>query len=130
MSNRKLSARIAGVLIILHGSIELLGLVFINSMSNTLISFGGLTGASLEQNAPVVGMFGALWGIARLVAAVGIWSLRKWAIVLGIILSLVTTVAAIMIIPAGVGDTFFALPVLILLLYSWFGSEIKETNGG
>ena len=130
MPNRKLSARIAGVLIILHGSIELLGLVFIDSMSNTLISFSGLTGASLEQNALVVGMFGALWGIARLIAAVGIWSLRKWAMVLGIILSLVTIVAAIMIIPAGVGDTLFALPALILLLYSWYGSEIKEINGG
>ena len=127
MLNRKLSARIAGILLALHGLMEILGLMFISSIPNTLISFGGLTGSPLEQNAQTVGMFGALWGVSRLIAAMGVWSLRKWAILLGIILSTVTIIAAIMIIPAGVGDTFFALPALILLLYAWFGNEMKET---
>jgi hypothetical protein len=124
--NRKLSARIAGILLALHGLIEVVGLMFISSIPNSMISFGGLTGPLLEQNVQTVGMFGALWGFARLITAVGTWSVRKWAIVLGIILSTVTIIAAIGIIPAGVGDTFFALPALILLLYAWFGNEMKE----
>jgi hypothetical protein len=49
--NRKLSVRIASILLILHGLIELAGLVFINSMPHALISFGGLTGPALKQNA-------------------------------------------------------------------------------
>ena len=128
--NRKLSSRIASTLLALHGLIELTGLIFINSTSNTLISFGGLTGSLLAQNTQTVGMFGALWGITRLIAAVGAWSLRKWAILLGIILSIVTAVAAITIIPAGVADTILAMPVLILLLYTWFGNERMKVNGG
>ena len=122
---RKLSSRIASLFLILHGSIEIVGLLFINSMPNTMINFGGLTGSLLEQNAQVIGVFGAIWGISRLIAATGAWSQRKWAMLLGIILSLVTMVAAITIIPAGVMDTFLALPVLILLLYAWFGNEAK-----
>ena len=128
--NRKLSSRIACVFLALHGLIELVGLLFINSMPNSLVSFGGLTGSVLEQNASVIATFGALWGFTRLIAAAGSWSLRKWAILLGIILSTVTTIAAITIIPVGVGDTFFALPILILLLYTWFGNEVMEVYGG
>jgi hypothetical protein len=130
MLNRKLSARIAVVLMCVHGMIEIVGLVFINSMPDALISFGGLTGAPLKQNAQTVGMFGVLWGVSRLIAGWGAWSLRKWALILGISLSTITIVAAIMIIPAGVTDTFLALPTLILLLYAWFGNEIKEAVGG
>ena len=127
---RKLSSRIASIFLILHGLIEIVGLLFINSMPQTMTSFGGLTGSLLEQNAQVIGVFGALWGISRLIAATGAWSLRKWGILLGIILSMITLVAAIMIIPAGVMDTILALPALILLLYAWFGNEVMENIGG
>jgi len=128
--SRKLSSRIASMFLILHGLIEIVGLLFINSMPQTMTSFGGLTGSLLEQNAQVIGVFGALWGISRLIAATGAWSLRKWGILLGIILSMITLVAAIMIIPAGVMDTILALPALILLLYAWFGNEVMENIGG
>ena len=130
MPNRKLSARIASILLIIHGLIELAGLVLINSMPHALISFGGLTDKLLEQNAFVIAIFGALWGLARIIAAVGAWSLRKWALILGISLSAITMVAAITIIPAGVTDTFLALPALILLLHAWFGHEVMEVFGG
>jgi len=127
MQSRKYSARIASLFLILHGLIEIAGLVFINSIPFALISFGGLTGAALGRNASAIAMFGVFWGIARFIAAWGSWSLRKWGISLGIILSAVTMTAAITIIPAGVTDTLFAVPTLILLLYAWFGNEVKET---
>jgi len=130
MTGRKYSARIASIFLIVHGLIEFAGLIFINSIPFALISFGGLNGPELERNSSAIAMFGVFWGIARLIAAVGSWSLRKWGILLGIILSTVTIIAAIMIIPAGVGDTIFALPALILLLYAWFGNEVKEITGG
>lgn len=128
MQNRKFSARIASACLILHGLIEIAGLMFINSIPLALISFGGLSGPSLERNTSAIAMFGLFWGIARFVAAWGSWSLRKWALVLGIILSTVTMVASITIIPAGVTDTLVAIPVLILLLYAWFGNVMIEMN--
>ncbi len=130
MQNRLISARIASVILILHGLMEIAGLILMNSMPLALISFGGLTGPNLERSTSVVVMFGVFWGISRIIAAWGIWSLRKWAITLGIILSIITMIAAISIIPAGVTDTFFAIFVLIFLLYAWFGNEVKEITGG
>lgn len=123
MKNRIFSARVAGILLILHGLIEVAGLVFINAIPMALISFGGLTGPALERNMSAIAMYGVFWGIARFIAAWGAWSLRKWALILGVILSMVTMIAAIAIIPAGVTDTLFAIPVLVLLLYAWFGNE-------
>jgi uncharacterized membrane protein (DUF2068 family) len=125
MQSRKMSARIAGVLLGLHGLIEMVGFVFISFIPLALISFGGLTGAALERNTSAIAMFGVFWGVIRLVAAWGCWSLRKWALSLGMILSIITMLAAVTIIPAGVTDTLFAAPVLALLLYAWFGNEVK-----
>jgi hypothetical protein len=123
--NRKISSRLASILLVLHGLIEIAGLMFINSISLALISFGGLTGPALERNASAIAMFGVFWGIGRLIAAWGAWSLRKWAMVLGMMLSSITLIASITIIPAGVTDTLFAIPALILLLYAWFGNEMQ-----
>jgi hypothetical protein len=124
--NRRLSARIASVLLILHGLIEIAGLAFVSNLPNTLAGFGGLTGPLLEENAKAIAIIGLLWGIARLIAAWGCWSLRKWGLVLGMIVSAATMVAGIAIIPAGMTDTLLAMPALILLLYAWFGNETKE----
>jgi hypothetical protein len=129
MQIRKSSARIASVLLVLHGLIEIAGLVLVNSLPLALISFGGLAGPALEQNTSTIAMFGVFWGIARLIAAWGSWSLRKWALLLGILLSLMTLIAAISIIPAGVTDTLFAVPVLIFLLYAWFGNDMLDIKG-
>jgi hypothetical protein len=128
VQNRKFSAKIASIFLIIHGLIEILGLLFLSSIPLALISFGGLTGQALEHNASAIAMYGVFWGIARLVAAWGCWSLRAWALALGMILSIVTMVAAVTIIPAGVTDTLFAIPVLILLLYAWFGNAMIEAG--
>ena len=123
MQTRMHSARTASIFLILHGLIEIAGFIFINSIPFALVSFGGLTSSALERNASAIAMFGVFWGIARLIAARGSWSLQKWALVLGMVLSAITMVAAVMIIPAGVTDTLFSVPILILLLYAWFGNE-------
>lgn len=132
MQNRIFSARIATVFLVVHGLAEIAGFAFISFIPLALISFGGLNGQTLEHNTSAIAMYGVFWGIARLVAAWGCWSLRKWALILGISLSIVTMGAAVTIIPAGVTDTLFAVPALTFLLYTWFGNErisimLKET---
>jgi hypothetical protein len=42
---------------------------------------------------------------------------------LGIVMSTVTMTAAVDAVPAGIVDTAFSAPVLILLLYTWFRRE-------
>jgi len=128
--NRKLSARIASILLILHGIIEIAGLFALNSspqvFAQTMASFGGLGKEQIAANMVPIIMLGVFWGVTRLIASWGIWSMNKWAIFLGCVLSIVSLIAAILIIPAGVVDTLLGAPALILLLYTWFGNEKLE----
>ncbi len=126
MLNRKSAARIASLLLIVHGMIEVSGIFMGDSITHNLQSFGGMEPSRMDANALPIALLGVVWGLTRLIAAWGAWGMRKWGIFLGIAMSLVTLVAAVTIIPAGVADTILTTPVLILLLYTWFGNEVKE----
>ena len=129
--NRKLSARIASILLILHAIMEIAGLLAlfspIQKFAQAMENFGGMVEKTqLASNMVPIVLLGVLWGTTRFIAAWGIWSLKKWAISLGCTVSIVSLVVAISIIPAGVIDTFLSVPVLILLFYTWFGNEKIE----
>jgi hypothetical protein len=119
--HRRRSARFAALLLALHGLLEVSGPFLAASLSQSLESFGGLGKAEIGPNAIAITLFGLIWGLGRLVAAWGIWRLRKWAVALGLVISLATVITALSIIPAGVTDTLLAVPTLILLLQAWFG---------
>jgi hypothetical protein len=124
--NRRLSARIASILLILHGLMEVAGLVAIFSptqaVAQSFENFGGMDKVQIAANMMSITLLGLMWGITRLIAAWGIWSMKKWAISLGCVVSVVSMIAAISIIPAGVADTLLGAAVLIFLLYTWFGN--------
>ena len=128
--NKKISARIASLLLILHGLIEVAGLLAITTPTQifpqTMENFGGMGKTQIAANMESIILLGVMWGLTQFIAAWGIWSTKKWAIGLGCVVSMASLIAAISIIPAGVADTLLSVPVLILLLYTWFGSEGKE----
>ena len=128
--NIKRSARIASIILILHGIMEVTGLFALNTsaqvFAQTMENFGGMGKEQIAANMVSIIMLGTLWGVTRFIAAWGIWSMKKWAIILGCVVSSISLIAAISIIPAGVVDTFLGAPALILLLYTWFGNEKIE----
>ena len=128
--NRKLSAKIASILLILHGLMEVAGLMALFSSAQTVAqtfeNFGGMGKAQIAANMMSITLLGLMWGITRFIAAWGIWSMKKWAISLGCAVSIVSLIAAISIIPAGVADTLLGAAVLIFLLYTWFGNTRIE----
>lgn len=66
-------------------------------------------------------------GLARLVAGYTVWFVKKWGIVLGIILSTTTLIVVPLVYQAGVigiMDLLLAIIALASLLYVWFGDEV------
>lgn len=124
--NPKTSTKIAAILLIVHGLIEVSALFTLNLMTGSLVSFGGLDQAQIADNIGSIVALGILWGLTRFVAAWGLWTMKKWGAALGVAISLVTMVAAVTVIPAGVADTLFSVPTMILLFYAWFGSHKLE----
>jgi hypothetical protein len=124
--DRRTSARIAAVLLGIHGLIEVSALISLEKMSNSLISFGGMGKFQIEANIFPIALLGILWGLTRFAAAAGIWPLKKWGLALGIAMCLITLTAAISVIPAGVVDTCLSALALTFLLHAWFGSQKLE----
>jgi hypothetical protein len=105
--------------------IELIGplVLLFNPQVRSGFELRAVEGPLFEADALIISIIGGVWGITRFVAGWGIWSTKKWAIALGIVMSTITMMAAIDIIPAGVLDTILSAPVLVFLLHAWFGQD-------
>jgi|Deesub1362B_J571_1020462.scaffolds.fasta_scaffold06056_4 hypothetical protein len=113
----RVGARIAALLLSLHGLIEIAGPIAL--AFNPRVQ----TGSGFEGGPFGLALLGAVWGLTHLAAGWGIWHRRKWALMLGVLMSAITMAAAVDILPTGLGDTVLAAPVLALSLYLWFRSE-------
>jgi len=116
-----ISAKIASVVLLIHGFIEIAGTVMLFALPSELLATGGFQ----EEQGKIIFMavLSAICGLSRLVAGYTTWSMKKWGIVFGITLSLTTMIGSSSVYPFGVMDLLLATIVLISLLYTWFGSK-------
>lgn len=114
---KKVSARIAAVVLFIHGFIETLAVLmpFIPEELLPAKFFGERLGFWLA--------LGVIFGLSRLIAGYAVWSMKKWGIAFGVALSITTMIVAPSIYPFGIMDLILALVVLVSLIYLWFGSE-------
>ena len=119
--NKKTSARIASVVLFIHGFIEIVGTVGLLVLPSEFLPTIGFQ----EGQGKIVFMavLSAICGLSRLIAGYVTWSMKKWGIVFGMVLSVATMIGAASIYPFGVMDLLLATIVLVFLLYMWFGGE-------
>lgn len=68
-------------------------------------------------------VIGALYGVIRIIGAVGLWKNRMWGLVLSIINCVVTIALMMFMLPAGIMDGLLACGALILILTQYFGNK-------
>lgn len=125
--DRKTSARIAASSLFVLGFVEVtvVMLLFLPKEFTSDIS------GTLPWELGFAVWLSVIFGLSRLLAGYGTWSLRKWGIILGIILSAVTLVVAPSVYRAGVFgimDLVLAIIALVFLLLTWFGNDIIVTD--
>lgn len=117
--------RVAAVLMVVHGVIEFSGLV-------ALAVFGGRMSGSgfspfawdfLRDQAIPMAILGGVFGALRIVAAVGVRRNLLWGVALGLVMSVVTVVLMVFMLPSGLMDAALAAPTLVLLLTGWLGGR-------
>ena len=69
----------------------------------------------------------AICGLSRLFAGYLVWSLKKWGIAFGAIVSAVTMIGAPSVYPFGIMDLLLSTIVLASLLNSWFGGGTVQS---
>lgn len=76
-----------------------------------------------QENVLLLLIMSGIYGIVRLIGAVGLWRNRLWGLALSIINCIVTMVLMIFMLPAGVIDGILACTALILILTQYFGNR-------
>ena len=68
-------------------------------------------------------IIGAIYGVVRIIGAVGLLKNRMWGFVLSIINCVITMTLMIFMLPAGIMDGLLACTALILMLTQYFGKK-------
>ena len=68
-------------------------------------------------------IMGAMYGIIRIIGAVGLWKNRMWGLVLSVINCTITIALMMFMLPAGVMDGVLACTSLVLILLQYFGDR-------
>ena len=119
--DKKASAKIASVTLFVHGFIEIVGTIGLLALPSKYLASAIFQ--EVQEKVIFMAVLSAICGLSRLVAGYATWSMKKWGIIFGMILSVATMIGAPSIYPFGVMDLLLATIVLVSLLYLWFGGE-------
>ena len=113
--------KIAAIIIIIHGSIELAGffsvlpLWFFGAEQDEFIFF--------EPPSAEIIFVGVIWGVLRLTAGIALFKNKMWGLALSVITCSVALSTMLTILPFGIMDGVLAGSALILILTQYFGKK-------
>lgn len=119
--------KIASVLMMIHGAFMEIGGCFclipifilgadkfnINEYISFIVPY-------FQENMDLMLIMGMLYGIVRVIGAVGLWKNRMWGLVLSILNCIITMILMMFMLPAGIMDGVLACSSLILILTQYF----------
>ena len=122
--------KIAAILLIIHGGLfEIGGLLsiipIILSQNNTaeMAKYVSFIVPYLQENLFLMLIMGGIFGIMKIISAVGLLKNRMWGFVLGLINCIITMALMIFMLPAGIMDGILSCTVLVVLLIEYFGKR-------
>lgn len=122
--------KIAAILIIIHGGFMELGGVLCMIPALILGTDKFDIGQYFEFKLPyfqenlfMMMVMGAIYGVFRLIGAMGLLKNRMWGLVLSVINCIITIALMMFLLPAGIMDGILAGSALILILMQYFGDK-------
>ncbi|SHJ08150.1 DUF2127 domain-containing protein [Pseudobutyrivibrio xylanivorans] len=76
-----------------------------------------------QDNLYMMMVMGALYGVIRLIGAIGLLKNRMWGLVLSVIISTITITLMMFLLPAGIMDGILSGSTLILMLMHFYGDK-------
>ena len=76
-----------------------------------------------QENLYMMMFMGAIYGIIRLIGAIGLLKNRMWGLAVSLIISIITITLMLFLLPAGIVDGILAGSALILILMQLFGDK-------
>lgn len=122
--------KVASILMLIHGGIMEIGgclaLIPVLAMGSNKMdtsSYFSFIVPYLQENLNMMIVMGGIYGVVRVIGAIGLLKNRMWGFVLSIINCVITMALMIFMLPAGIMDGILACTALILILLQFFGNK-------
>ena len=127
MKNKKF--KIAAIIMIIHGAMMEAGsglmlMPFVFKGSLDLNAIPPIFAIDFFRNNIIFMIpMSVVFGIARVIGAIGVLKNRKWGFILSVINCILTMNLMLFMIPVGIVDGILACSALVLLLIGYYGNE-------
>lgn len=125
--------KLASILMIIHGAIMEAGTgIFMMPLVLKLCANGNIKQHIFaidffRDNIVLMMAMGVIFGVTRVIGAIGVLKNRMWGFVLAMINCIVTMIVMLFMIPSGIADGIFACTAMILLLMGYYDKKkIKQ----
>jgi len=122
--------RVAAVLMIIHGGLMELGaflalipLLVLGTERETVSEYFSFIVPYLQDNLYLMMAMSGVFGVVRIIGAIGLLKNRMWGLALSLINCVVTMALMIFMLPAGLVDGVLACGALVLILTGYFGKS-------
>ena len=122
--------RIAAILMIIHGGFMEIGGVLcmipafmLRADKFDIGQYFEFKLSYFQENLYLMMVMGAIYGVFRLIGAIGLLRNRMWGLVLSVINCVITVVLMMFLLPAGIMDGILAGSALILILMQYYGDK-------
>ena len=122
--------RIAAILMLIHGGfmeiggcLALIPVLAMGSDKVDMSSFFSFIVPYLQENMNLMIVMGGIYGVVRVIGAIGLLKNKMWGLVLSIINCVITMALMIFMLPVGIMDGILACSALILILIQYFGDK-------
>lgn len=122
--------KIAAILMIIHGAFMEIGgclavipALILGSDKFDIGQYFSFKLQYFQDNLYMMIIMGAIYGIIRVIGAVGLLKNRMWGLILSIINCVITMILMMFLLPAGIMDGILACSALVLILMQYYGDE-------
>ena len=128
--------KLAAVLMLIHGALmevgvclALLLVLVMGSDKFDVNQYFSFIIPYFRDNMTLMLVMGGLYGVVRIIGAVGLRKNRLWGLALSVINCVITMALMMFMLPAGIMDGLLAASALILLLTQYFGKRDSVQEG-
>lgn len=122
--------KIAAILMIIHGGFMEIGGCFaiipaliLGSDRFDIGQYFSFRLPYFQENLYMMIIMGAIYGVVRVIGAIGLLKNKMWGLALSVINCVLTMALMMFLLPAGIMDGIFACSALILMLTQYFGDK-------
>jgi uncharacterized membrane protein (DUF2068 family) len=122
--------KIASLLMFIHGafmeiggSLCLIPIFIMGSDKFNINQYFSFIVPYFRDNMNLMLVMGAIYGIVRIIGAIGLWKNRMWGLALSLINCVITMALMMFMLPAGIIDGILATSALILILTQYFENK-------